>query len=122
PVLGSRPEVRLIDLSEDQIAVIRRWAETTPEIACVILYGSRAKGTARPDSDVDLGLITFGPEPGSRFANFGLHRREWANQLQELVGLKVQLEYASPEIDDFHIREYIETGHVVLFCRNSDKG
>jgi predicted nucleotidyltransferase len=34
----------------------REWAETTIQVRAAILFGSRAKGTSRPDSDVDLAL------------------------------------------------------------------
>ncbi len=54
-------------------------------VAKLELFGSRAKGTARPDSDVDL-LVTFeeGQTPGLEF--FGL-----ADDLEHLVGRKVDL-------------------------------
>ena len=38
-------------------AIIREWAEAQPRIAAVYLFGSRAKGTARPDCDIDLAII-----------------------------------------------------------------
>lgn len=34
-----------------------------PEVLAVYLYGSRARGTARPDSDVDLALLLRRPPP-----------------------------------------------------------
>lgn len=49
------------------------------------LFGSRAKGTARPDSDVDL-LVTFeeGRTPGFAFVAL-------AEELEALFGRKVDL-------------------------------
>ena len=49
------------------------------------LFGSRARGTARPDSDVDL-LVTFAPgyTPGLEF--FGM-----AEEFAEVVGHRVDL-------------------------------
>jgi predicted nucleotidyltransferase len=54
-------------------------------VARLELFGSRAKGTARPDSDVDL-LVTFEPgqTPGLEF--FGL-----AEELESLFGRPVDL-------------------------------
>lgn len=54
-------------------------------VAKLELFGSRAKGTARPDSDVDL-LVTFaeGQTPGLEFFGF-------ANELEELLGRRVDL-------------------------------
>ena len=54
-------------------------------VAKLELFGSRAKGTARPDSDVDL-LVTFEPgqTPGLEF--FGL-----AGEFENIFGKKVDL-------------------------------
>lgn len=54
-------------------------------VARLELFGSRAKGTARPESDVDL-LVTFAPghTPGLEF--FGM-----ADELEGILGRKVDL-------------------------------
>jgi len=54
-------------------------------VAKLELFGSRARGTARPDSDVDL-LVTFeeGYTPGWEF--FGM-----ADELEQLLGCEVDL-------------------------------
>jgi predicted nucleotidyltransferase len=67
------------------------------------LFGSRAKGTARPDSDVDV-LVTFadGYTPGLDF--FGL-----ADDLEILLGRKVDL-LTRPRVErdpDPHFRHSI---------------
>ena len=43
-----------MQLTEEQRDAIIAWAERTPQVQAVMLFGSRCKGTARPDSDVDL--------------------------------------------------------------------
>ena len=43
-----------MQLTDKQLAVIITWAKKTPEVQAVFLYGSRAKGSAKPDSDVVL--------------------------------------------------------------------
>ena len=65
---------------DDLAEVCRRY-----HVAKLELFGSRARGTARPDSDVDL-LVTFaeGETPGLEF--FGL-----ANDLEALLGRRVDL-------------------------------
>src|SRR5262245_18828915 len=51
-----------MQLTDEQRDAIIAWAERTPQVKAVMLFGSRCKGTARPDSDVDLALsMTKGP-------------------------------------------------------------
>ena len=54
-------------------------------VATLELFGSRAKGTARPDSDVDL-LVTFeeGQTPGYAFVSF-------CEELEALFGREVDV-------------------------------
>jgi uncharacterized protein len=50
------PQVDLI------IEVVLAWATAQPEIRAVVLVGSHARGTARPDSDIDLVLLATDPD------------------------------------------------------------
>jgi len=70
-----------LDIDRDRLAALcRRYHVLTLEV-----FGSRAKGTAHSDSDVDL-LVTFSPTftPGLEF--FGL-----ADELETLFGHRVDL-------------------------------
>ncbi|TFH86671.1 nucleotidyltransferase domain-containing protein [Billgrantia azerbaijanica] len=44
-------------LDSDSVDAIRRVLGESPAVEAAILYGSRAKGTYRPGSDIDLTLI-----------------------------------------------------------------
>ena len=57
-----------MQLTDEQLAVIITWAKETPEVQTVFHYGSRAKGTAKPDSDVVLALSIKGLGATWRFA------------------------------------------------------
>ena len=70
-----------LDIDHDRLAALcRRY-----RVARLDLFGSRAKGTARPDSDVDL-LVTFedGYTPGWEFVGL-------ADDLEIILGRKVDL-------------------------------
>lgn len=80
-----------------------------PAIEKVVLYGSRAKGTHKPGSDIDLTL--FGES---------LTRQEWGRITEELDGLDL------PNIIDLSVfawlsnpqlREHIERVGRVLYSR-----
>lgn len=80
-----------LDIDRERLAAICRQYR----VAKLELFGSRAKGTARPDSDVDL-LVTFEPgqTPGLEF--FGL-----ADELEALLGHPVDL-LTRPRVERDH--------------------
>ncbi|WP_425246300.1 nucleotidyltransferase domain-containing protein [Streptomyces sp. NEAU-NA10] len=53
---------------------VTRWAEKRSDVAGALLVGSYARGAARPDSDVDLVVLTTQP---SRYAE----DEEWVREL-----------------------------------------
>lgn len=71
-----RPVQRRFGISETQIAVIREWAERTRYLASLRLFGSRLKGCARIDSDLDIAIDAADE-----------HYKRWEGELQELTGL-----------------------------------
>ena len=60
--------------------------EQYPAIMAAYLHGSTVKGTARPDSDVDLALL---PNPGQRLPL--KFRLECAGELESILGGTVDL-------------------------------
>jgi predicted nucleotidyltransferase len=96
-----------MDLTEQQVRYIQEGAERTGVVETVRLYGSRAKGSARPDSDVDLAL-TVGTGNYVRFAN------EWQKDLSDVLVLKVKLKQYNSPADDT-VRRYCDEFSVVLF-------
>jgi len=47
---------------------IQDWAARTRAVLEVWLFGSRARGTARPDSDVDLAIVLVTPDGKTNWA------------------------------------------------------
>jgi uncharacterized protein len=47
---------------EKMLALIMAWAHSRTDILALALVGSRARGDARPDSDVDLVLLASEPQ------------------------------------------------------------
>jgi predicted nucleotidyltransferase len=84
-------------LTDEQLASIITWAKNTPEGQAVFLCGSRATGTAGPESQVELALLIKGQDPLTRLATFIIHRRGWRAELETALGLAVQLERARSE-------------------------
>src|SRR5690606_13670191 len=76
------------------LAAISEWAVRHP-IKEVWLYGSRARGTHRQDSDVDLAVVTVGRELGDRYARFITSRLKHDLTLPD--GAVTQVEFYDPE-------------------------
>jgi len=91
------PHVPGLALEGTWLGEILAWARSRPEVAEVWLFGSRAKGTARPDSDVDLGIVLV---PGSAghdwpLGNWMSPSNRSRDELQGCIGRHVSLELFS---------------------------
>lgn len=70
-----------------ETAVREFFAERGQELAAAYLYGSVARGTARPDSDVDIAVLPMRPRGGTLEA---LHL-DLEGDLERRVGKPVQI-------------------------------
>jgi predicted nucleotidyltransferase len=77
---------------EHDIEVIRRWAAANPIVERVHIFGSRVRGTHRPDSDLDV-AIEHGVMPGDadHFTTAIGERSTWADELQALAKCKLDV-------------------------------
>jgi predicted nucleotidyltransferase len=87
-----------MDLPADSVELIRQWAARTNGVREVWLFGSRAKGTSRPDSDVDLGIYLMPATPTSDWAlaRYFAEGDAWQRDLEGLLGRPVSLEAVIP--------------------------
>lgn len=76
------------------------WAAAQPLVAAVYLFGSRAKGAARWDSDIDLAYETHPDGSETPFTVAFFNGEVWQQQLQGLLPVPVDLQYAAPGEDD----------------------
>jgi predicted nucleotidyltransferase len=80
-----------MDLTEHQQWIIREWALRTPYIQEVRLFGSRAEGSARPDSDIDLAITVGGDNPRTVLGHYFALSERWQNELTELLEAKAHI-------------------------------
>jgi uncharacterized protein len=99
-------------LSESVLTRLQGIFAAQPAVDQVILYGSRATGTARRGSDIDLALR------GRDLAYRDL--AAIANQLDDLL-LPYKIDLAlEASIDNPALREHIEREGILLFAREGE--
>jgi predicted nucleotidyltransferase len=85
-----------MDMEEHWLHSLRSWAIAHDSIRELWLFGSRAQGCSRPDSDVDLALALVPPRGKNddpALGNFiALADECWKPQLEQIVGRHVSLE------------------------------
>lgn len=79
-------------LTAEQLAAVLAWAERTPCIREVRLYGSFLKGDTHPGSDLDLAVTLADTDGETGFTTYLAERRAWARELTRTTGLKPQIE------------------------------
>lgn len=100
----------LFGLKESVVAAMNGVFTACPQIERVILYGSRAKGTFRVGSDIDLTIV------GDEVTHSQLLRL--ANQLDDLLlPYKIDLSLLR-QIENPDLREHIQRVGVVFYERD----
>jgi predicted nucleotidyltransferase len=72
---------------------LRDWAEANGSVKELWLFGSRAKGTSRFESDVDIAVALMPAQGRHNWAlgNYVDQQPQWKEQLETIVGRKVDL-------------------------------
>ena len=87
-----------MDMREEWLCDLPLWASKNESVRELWLFGSRARGDAREDSDVDIALALMPPDGKTDWALGAYYRfdREWKQQLEAIVGRHVSLEPLVP--------------------------
>jgi predicted nucleotidyltransferase len=88
-----------MDMRDDWLRGLRSWASANGNVRELWLFGSRATGRSRPDSDVDIAIALMAATDNTDWAlgnYFALHS-DWKQQLEAIVGRHVSLEAIAPD-------------------------
>lgn len=97
----------------------RNWAEGVSEVRAVILFGSRAKGTSRTDSDWDVCIVVDGDPRNTWYGTWGAKKKQWKKQFCKAVGLPAsQVQFCSPTSE--YVKAGLEECSRILFLRDFD--
>jgi predicted nucleotidyltransferase len=96
-----------MDMRPEWLRGLREWAKANDAVRQLWLFGSRAHGDAREDSDVDIALALM-PSDGKHdwaLGNYFALEVEWKQQLKAIVERDVSLEPLVPgEESDARVR------------------
>ena len=99
---------------------IARWAVENPEVRRVWVFGSRAKGTHRPDSDIDVAVELEPVGDSEETLTRWIARCDlWGSQLQSRMTPKVDLEWFDPDGSTPSIESRLNEGKVLVYERAS---
>jgi predicted nucleotidyltransferase len=101
-----------MDMRDEWISDLRAWAANNDNIRELWLFGSRSKGTSRPDSDVDIAILLM-PHVEAAIT-YTDSRDEWRAELRTIVGRDVSLEPIGP---GFQFDSVVRTSGVLLWRR-----
>ena len=101
--------------NEEIIKTIKTWACDLPFQIKIYFFGSRLKGAARSDSDVDIALEFLEPSVKQKQAMLWFDNHDkWEKELSNLLGMQADLElYENNESP--HLKEYLDKSSEVIY-------
>ena len=79
-------------ISDNWIVAIQQWASNEPLVQEAYIFGSRARGVARPDSDLDIAIKLFGDTEEQRTENWIFEGERLTGNLVSQLPVTVDLE------------------------------
>jgi predicted nucleotidyltransferase len=108
-----------MDMQDEWLRDLRSWASNNSSVRELCLFGSRATGQSRPDSDVDIALA-LAPAAGRTdwaLGNYFALHSSWKQELEAIVGRHVSLEAIVPDTRE---DEAVRRCGALLWSANGD--
>jgi predicted nucleotidyltransferase len=108
-------------LSDAWVQKLRVWAAQKSEIREVWIFGSRAHGDHRADSDIDIAVGIVGDKE-RRFNIWYWTFPEWKEELQKLLPIKADLRLLDAEIpEDDKVIPAVRSEGIDVFRREEER-
>lgn len=109
---SQRDVQQLLDLEKAR-PILQQWAAENPYIGELRIFGSYAKGTARPDSDLDCAVRVVRKKPGDTtvWVTACFECPEWGKELSRLLGVEVDME----DITGEHVSQYVQEASILVY-------
>ena len=94
------------------------WAERQPRVRRLWMFGSRAKGNPRPDSDLDI-AVEIEPVPDSEetLPYWITCWERWQSELQRKTEYPVDLDWFDPDGSTQQVAQGLREGSILLYDR-----
>ena len=102
-----------IDTIREMVSV---WAASYPEIVQIILFGSRAQGDSKPNSDLVLAFIVEGWDGESGYPRYFFGKGKWKKESEAILGYPICVVRQSDNVKQ-EIQENIERDGIVTYER-----
>jgi predicted nucleotidyltransferase len=90
-----------MDMSSEWLRGLRSWVSANDSVLELWLFGSRAQGCSRPESDVDLAVALMparSKHDDPAYTNYYFSKSEWKEQLKNIVERPVNLDAIAPDM------------------------
>jgi predicted nucleotidyltransferase len=97
-----------MDMRDEWLDALSNWTTSNHNVWALWIFGSRAKGTSQPDSDIDIAIELVPPTNNHNWALWAYIKLfdEWKEQLRQAVSWSVSLVAIRPGFDmDKEVRE-----------------
>jgi predicted nucleotidyltransferase len=107
----------IMDMRDKGIAALRAWATNNDCALELWLFGSRAKGTSDPDSDIDIALTLMPPSGKTNWALAAYVEAfdDWKAEFRAAVNWSVSLVAIGPK---FEMDDTVRDTGIVLWRRD----
>lgn len=101
---------------DDIVEVVRGWAESQPLILRVWIFGSRVRGTARINSDIDIAVeVLKRPSDSGSFTTFVFERHKLKDTLQFRMTIPVDLQWYGGSIETPIIHAALQKSSILVY-------
>jgi predicted nucleotidyltransferase len=106
-----------MEMRDEWITALRAWALKNDCVLELWLFGSRAKGTPRPNSDIDIALALMPPTGKQNWALAAYVEffEAWKSELRAAVDWDINLVAIGP---DFEMDTIVRTTGILLWRRD----
>ncbi|MBV7515855.1 nucleotidyltransferase domain-containing protein [Pseudomonas sp. PDM25] len=101
---------------DDMAAAIAKWAGTQPLVRKAYLFGSRVRGTHRPDCDFDVAVEIFTlPGDSSPFTTWTGEAQRLKSSIAGVVPVAIDLDWFGDEGETPRIHAALEQSSLVVY-------